>query len=127
MTFLVVEDSRPARNLIKNYVNEINLGRPCRFYEAESAEAALMMLQTYGIEFVLLDLNLATKMNGLDLLKEIRKSEKLKRLPVLMISGESDKANVIESIKFGANDFIVKPIDQKSFTDKVLKIIKSTK
>ena len=127
MTFLVVEDSRPARNLVKNYITEIDLGHPCRFFEAESGEEALMMLQTYGIDFALLDLNLATKMTGLDILKEIRNSEKHKRLPVLMISGESDKANVIQSIKFGANDFIVKPIDQKSFTEKILKIIKSVK
>lgn len=86
-----------------------------------------MMLQTYGIDFALLDLNLATKMTGLDILKEIRKSEKHKNLPVLMISGESDKANVIQSIKLGANDFIVKPVDQKSFGEKIQKIIKSGK
>jgi two-component system chemotaxis response regulator CheY len=127
MTFLIVEDSRPARNLIKNYLSEIELGHPCRFFEAESGEEALMMLQTYGIDFALLDLNLATKMTGLDILKEIRKSEKHKNLPVLMISGESDKANVIQSIKLGANDFIVKPVDQKSFGEKIQKIIKSGK
>ena len=127
MTFFIVEDSRPARNLIKNYLSEIDLGHPCRFFEAESGEEALMMLQTYSIDFALLDLNLATKMTGLDILKEIRKSEKHKNLPVLMISGESDKANVIQSIKLGANDFIVKPIDQKSFGEKIQKIIKSGK
>jgi len=127
MVFLLVEDSRPARNLIKNYISEIDFGRPCKFFEAESGEEAVMMLQTYGIDFALLDLNLSTKMTGLDILKEIRKSDRHKHLPVLMISGESDKANVIQSIKLGANDFIVKPIDQKSFADKILKIIKNSK
>ena len=124
---MIVEDSRPARNLIKNYLTEIDVGSPVRFLEADCGETALLMMQSYGIDFALLDLNLSTKMTGLDVLKELRKSDKYKQLPVLMISGESDRANVINSLKFGANDFIVKPVDQKSFGEKIQKIIKSAK
>jgi two-component system chemotaxis response regulator CheY len=127
MTFLVVEDSRPTRNLVKNYLAEIDVGSPQKFLEADCGETALLILQSYGVDFALLDLNLSTQMTGLDILKEIRRSDKYKQLPVLMITGESDKATVINSLKSGANDFIVKPIDKKSFAEKILKIIKNSK
>ena len=127
MTFLLVEDSRPARNLIKNYVDELNLGCPHRVVEAENAETALLMLKAQGIDFIFLDWNLSTKMTGLDLLIEIRQMNQYKNVPVLMISSHTDKVNVIESLKHGANDFIAKPIDQKSFAEKVLKLAKAIK
>jgi len=123
MTFLIVDDSRTARNLIKNYVNDIKTIHPYRFVEAESAEAALLALQANYIEFVFLDWNLSSKITGLDILKEIRKIEKYKKIPIFMITSESDKVHVIESLKCGANDFIAKPIDQKAFADKVYKLI----
>jgi len=123
MEFLVVDDSRPTRNLIKNYVAEIKIGEPCYFLEAEDGENALKLLKTRHVDFVLLDWNLSTEMNGLDVLKIIRNTDKLKKLPVIMISGDSDKQNVIESIKNGANDFTTKPIDKKLFSEKILKAI----
>jgi len=127
MEFLVVDDSRPTRNLIKNYVMEIKIGEPCYFLEAEDGENALKLLKTRRVDFVLLDWNLSTKMTGLDVLKVIRSSENLKKLPVIMITGESDKQNVIESIKNGANDFAIKPIDKKLFAEKILKAITTVK
>jgi two-component system chemotaxis response regulator CheY len=127
MTFLIVEDSRTTRNLIKNYINEIKIGEKCDFLEAEDGENALDMLKTRFIDFALLDLNLNTKMTGLDILKVIRNTEKLKNLPAVIITGESDKLNVIESIKHGANDFISKPIDKKLFSEKLLKVISNVK
>jgi two-component system chemotaxis response regulator CheY len=84
-------------------------------------------LKTRHVDFVLLDWNLSTAMTGLDVLKEIRNSEKLKKLPVVMITGESDKQNVIGSIKSGANDFVIKPIDKKLFSEKILKVITTVK
>lgn len=124
MTFLVVDDSRPTRNLIKNYVGAMSLGSPSRFLEAENGEAALLTLASYGVDFVFLDWNMSTKMTGLDVLKEIRKLNQHTKTPVFMITSESDKYNVIEALKFGANDFIAKPIDQKAFSDKLMKLIK---
>jgi two-component system chemotaxis response regulator CheY len=123
MTFLIVDDSRPARNLIKNYLNEIKTDHYYNFIEAESAAAAMTALQTNRIDFILLDWNLSSKMTGLDILKEIRAMEKYKTTPVFMITSEGDKVHVIEALKYGANDFIVKPIDPKVFEPKVFKII----
>jgi two-component system chemotaxis response regulator CheY len=123
MTFLIVDDSRTARNLIKNYVNEIKSEHYYNFIEAENAAAALTALQTNRIDFVFLDWNLSSKMTGLDILKEIRAMEKYKTVPVFMITSEGDKVHVIEALKCGANDFIVKPIDPKVFEPKVFKLI----
>jgi two-component system chemotaxis response regulator CheY len=123
MMFLLVEDSPRTRNLIKSYLNDIEIGHRGRpdFLEAESGEAALILLKKNRVDFILLDWHLTTSMTGLDVLKEIRKEENLKHIPIIMVTSESDKIKVIEALKFGANDFVVKPIDKKSFTEKVLK------
>jgi len=123
MTFLIVDDSRTARNLVKNYINEIKTEHTYNFVEAESAEAALVALQTNRIDFIFLDWNLSTKMTGLDALKEIRAIEKYKKVPIFMITSEGDKIHVIEALKCGATDFIVKPVDPKIFEPKVFKLI----
>ena len=127
MTFLIVEDSRPTRNLVKNYITEIKIDQKCVFLEAEDGEGALDILKTKFVDFVLLDWNLSTRITGLDILKVIRNTEALKNLPVIMITGDSDKMNVIEAIKNGANDFASKPIDPKSFSEKVVKAISNVK
>jgi two-component system chemotaxis response regulator CheY len=127
MVFLIVEDSRPARNLIKSYVNEIDIGQHHReFIEVESGAASFEILQTRRVEFVFIDLNLSTKMTGLDLLKAIRNDDKFKELPIIMVSSESDKLNVVESLKYGANGFIVKPINKEFFMEKVRQVINSS-
>jgi len=127
MTFLIVEDSRSARNIIKSYVNEIKLGQKCDFIECENGEDALQMLQRCRVDFILLDWNLSTEMTGLDVLKIIRNLDKHKNIPIIIVTGESDKANVIGSIKYGANDFVIKPIDKKLLSDKILKALTGTK
>jgi len=127
MTFLIVEDSRTTRNLIKNYLTEIKFNQKVFFLEAEDGETALDMIKTRFVDFVLLDWNLSTSITGLDILKAIRGTDKLKSIPVIMITGESDKPNVIEAIKNGANDFASKPIDQKTFAEKILKAVSNMK
>ena len=127
MTVLIVDDSRTARNLIKNYVSEIKTIHPFRFVEAENPESAYLALQANHVEFIFLDWNLSCNITGLDILKEIRTIEKYKKTPIFMITSECDKVHVIESLKNGANDFIAKPIDQKAFADKVYRLIMNMK
>ena len=123
MRFLLVEDSRTTRNLIKSYVKEMDLGRPASFLEAENGEVAMEMLKSNHVDFVFLDWNLSSLMTGLDVLLEIRKQEKHKQLPVIMVTSEADKPNVIKAMKCGANDYAVKPIDKRVLTEKVMKIV----
>jgi len=127
MVFLLADDSRPTRNLLKSYVSELDLDAPPDFIETESAENTLDIVQTRRVDFIFLDWYFNTKMTGLDVLKEIRKIEKFKQLPIIMVTSDSNKANVIVALKLGANDFIVKPIDKKSFAEKTYKVINSIK
>jgi two-component system chemotaxis response regulator CheY len=120
MVFLVTDDSRTTRNLIKSYIAELDI-KNFTIKEAQNAEETLFIIQNQGIDFLLLDWNLTTETTGLDILKKIRKIDRFKKLPVIMVSSESDKLNVVEALKCGANDFIVKPIDKKSFLEKVTK------
>ena len=127
MIFLLADDSRPTRNLIKSYVNELGLNHPPSFLEAETPESALSIVQTKRVDFMFLDWNFHATMSGLDVLKELRNIEHFKQLPIIMVTSESDKANVIIALKAGANDFIVKPIDKKSFAEKTMKVINGTR
>jgi len=127
MVFLLADDSRPTRNLLKSYVSELDLDAPPDFIETESPENTLEMVQNRRVDFVFLDWYFNTKMTGLDVLKEIRKIEKFKQLPIIMVTSDSNKANVIVALKLGANDFIVKPIDKKSFAEKTYKVIHNIK
>jgi two-component system chemotaxis response regulator CheY len=127
MVFLIVEDSRPARNLIKSYVSEIDIGhRQCDFIEVENGETAWDIIQTRRVEFVFCDWNLSTKMTGLDVLKTIRNDPRFKELPIMMVTSESDKLNVVEALKYGASGFIVKPINKELFMEKALKVINNS-
>jgi two-component system chemotaxis response regulator CheY len=127
MVFLLADDSRPTRNLLKSYVSELDLDAPPDFLETESPENTLEMVQNRRVDFIFLDWYFNTKMTGLDVLKEIRNIEKFKQLPIIMVTSDSNKANVIVALKLGANDFIVKPIDKKSFAEKTYKVINSIK
>jgi two-component system chemotaxis response regulator CheY len=97
---------------------------PHDIVEAENDEDTFEVLKTRGVDFILLDWNLSTKMTGLDILKTIRKTDKYKNVPIIMVTSESDKCNVIEALKCGANGFVVKPIDKKSFEETVHRNIK---
>jgi two-component system chemotaxis response regulator CheY len=124
MEFLIVDDSRPTRNLLQSYISEMKkIGEPCYFLEAEDGASALKLINTRRVDFVLLDWHLPNESTGLEILKTIRSTEKTKKLPVIMISGDSDKKHVIESIKNGANDFTTKPIDKKVLAEKILKAL----
>ncbi|MCL2441113.1 MAG: response regulator [Treponema sp.] len=123
MIILIVEDSRPTRNLLISYIKESLPNSRNIFLEAENSETAFKILQKEHIDFVFLDWNLSDKVTGLDILKKIRETEKLKQVPIIMVSSESDKVNVIEALKFGVNDFVAKPIDKKSFTEKLHKVL----
>jgi two-component system chemotaxis response regulator CheY len=91
--------------------------------EVENGELAYDTVRNRDIDLVFLDWNMSTKMTGLDVLKEIRKIEKLKNMPIIMVTSESDKISVIEAMKNGATDFVAKPIVQSVFSEKVLRII----
>ncbi|MDR2494685.1 MAG: response regulator [Spirochaetaceae bacterium] len=122
MTLLVVDDSRIMRNLIKNYFTDLDLGH-CDFVDADNGEDAFKLVQSRPVDLVFLDWNMP-KMSGIDFLKQIRNIDAFKRLPIIMVTSEISKNNVIEALKNGATDYIIKPIDEKLFKEKVIKVLR---
>ena len=119
-TVLVVDDSRIMRNIVKNYFDEQKI--PCRYIEAENGSDALSLLMKRPVDLILLDWNMP-KLSGIEFLKQVRAISKYEKLPIIMVTSESAKYNVIEALKTGATDYIVKPINGKLFSDKISKII----
>ena len=118
-TVMVVDDSRIMRNIVKNTFTELKI--PCQFIEAGNGREALQQLQNQTIDLVLLDWNMP-ELSGIDFLKTVRRIDKYKNLPIIMVTSESAKFNVIEALDAGASDYIVKPINEKVFMDKLSKI-----
>ncbi len=118
-TVLVVDDSRIMRNIVKNTFAGMNI--PCQFVEAGNGKEALIQLEQQEIHLVLLDWNMP-ELSGLDFLKKIRAMDKYKNLPVIMVTSEAARYNVIEALKHGATDYIIKPVNEKSFREKLSKI-----
>jgi two-component system chemotaxis response regulator CheY len=118
-TILVVDDSRIMRNIVKNTFSQLKI--PCQFLEAGNGRDALALLQSQEVNLVLLDWNMP-ELSGLDFLKKVRAMEPYKSLPIIMVTSESAKYNVIEALKNGATDYIVKPVNEKIFIEKLSKI-----
>lgn len=118
-TVLVVDDSRIMRNIVKNTFSAMNI--PCQFIEAGNGKDALSLLEKNEVHLVLLDWNMP-ELSGLDFLKKVRAQEKYKSLPIIMVTSEAARYNVIEALKNGATDYIIKPVNEKSFREKLSKI-----
>ncbi len=116
---LVVDDSRIMRNIVKNTFTSMNI--PCSFIEASNGKEALSRLEEQEVHLVLLDWNMP-ELSGLDFLKTVRSQDKHKNLPIIMVTSEAARYNVIEALKNGATDYIIKPVNEKSFKEKLSKI-----
>ena len=119
MTILVVDDSRIMRNTVKSVFT--SSGMPFTFVEASNGEEAMALLEAFSVDLVLLDWNMP-KLSGIDFLKAVRAIDKYKSLPIIMVTSESAKFNVIEALKSGATDYITKPISSDTFREKIAKI-----
>jgi len=118
-TILVVDDSRIMRNIVKNTFSELKI--PCQFLEAENGQKALKLLEANPISLILLDWNMP-EMDGMQFLKKVRSMHNYENLPIIMITSESAKYNVVEALQCGATDYIVKPIREKVFMEKISEI-----
>ncbi|MDR0718004.1 MAG: response regulator [Treponema sp.] len=118
-TVLVVDDSRIMRNIVKATFSQLRI--PCQFLEAGNGKDALKELQSQEIHLVLLDWNMP-ELSGINFLKTVRAMEQYKKLPIIMVTSEAAKYNVIEALKNGATDYIIKPVNEKMFFEKLSKV-----
>ncbi len=121
MKFLVVDDFSTMRRIVRNLLKELGFNN---VDEAEDGVDALNKLRGGGIQFVISDWNMPN-MTGLDLLKTIRADATLKSLPVLMVTAEAKKENIIAAAQAGASGYVVKPFTSATLDEKLNKIFKS--
>lgn len=119
LRFLVVDDFSTMRRIVRNLLKEIGF---LNVEEAEDGAAALQRLQSGGIDFVISDWNMPN-MDGLTLLQQIRASDTLKNLPVLMVTAEAKKENIIAAAQAGASGYVVKPFTAATLDEKLNKIL----
>jgi two-component system chemotaxis response regulator CheY len=119
MRILVVDDFSTMRRIIKNILKQIGFSN---VDEAENGQAALAKIGDGGnYDFVISDWNMP-EMTGIELLKEVRANESTKDLPFLMVTAEAKKENVVEAVKAGVNNYIVKPFTAEVLQEKISKI-----
>ncbi|MDR2186325.1 MAG: response regulator [Treponema sp.] len=119
-TVMVVDDSQIMRRIVKSTFSQLNI--PCQYVEAPNGEEALLRLQEQKIDLVLLDWNMP-RLSGIDFLKKVRSMEIYKDLPIIMVTSEAARLNVVEALSSGATDYIVKPVNEKVFFEKLSKIV----
>lgn len=118
LKFLVVDDFSTMRRIVRNLLKELGF---TNVDEAEDGVIALQKLKNGRFEFVITDWNMPN-MTGIDLLKNIRADADLKALPVLMITAEAKKENIIMAAQSGASGYIVKPFTAAVLEEKLNKI-----
>ena len=119
--FLVVDDFSTMRRIIRNLLKELGFSN---VEEAEDGVQALGILRGGGIQFVISDWNMPN-MTGIDLLRQIRADETLKNLPVMMVTAEAKKENIIAAAQAGASGYVVKPFTAAILDEKLNKIFKA--
>lgn len=121
MKFLVVDDFSTMRRIVRNLLKELGFQN---VDEAEDGVDALGKLRGGGYQFVISDWNMPN-MTGLDLIKNIRADAALKGLPVLMVTAEAKKENIIAAAQAGASGYVVKPFTAATLDEKLNKIFKT--
>jgi two-component system, chemotaxis family, chemotaxis protein CheY len=118
LKFLVVDDFATMRRIVRTCLKELGFSH---IDEAEDGVIALRKLQAGEFDFVVSDWNMPN-MDGLTLLKSIRADPNLKHLPVLMITAEAKKENIVAAAQAGASGYIVKPFTGAVLNEKMIKI-----
>jgi len=121
MKFLVVDDFSTMRRIVRNLLKELGFHN---VDEAEDGVEALNKLRAGDYRFVISDWNMPN-MTGLELLKLIRADAVLKSLPVLMVTAEAKKENIVAAAQAGASGYVVKPFTSATLDEKLNKIFKT--
>ena len=118
MRILIVDDFSTMRRIIKNLLNDLGYTNTA---EADDGSTALTALAQGSFDFVVTDWNMPG-MTGIELLKAIRADDRFKTLPVLMVTAEAKREQIIEAAQAGVNGYVVKPFTAQALKDKIEKI-----
>jgi len=118
MKILVVDDFSTMRRIVKNILRQLDF---TNIVEADDGSTALDVLQKEKINMIVSDWNMP-KMTGLELLKVVRADDALKDIPFLMVTAEAQQENIIEAVKSGVSNYIVKPFTAETLGQKIKQI-----
>ena len=121
LKFLVVDDFSTMRRIVKNLLQELGYQN---VQEADDGQTALPMLKTGNFDFVITDWNMP-QMPGLDLLKAVRADDSLKHLPVLMVTAEAKREQIVEAAQAGVSGYVIKPFTAQTLSEKLNKILQA--
>ncbi len=118
LKILIVDDFSTMRRIVRNLLKELGYTNAD---EAEDGVVALQKLRGGNFQFVVSDWNMPN-MTGIELLRNIRADAELKHLPVLMVTAEAKKENIIEAAQAGASGYVVKPFTAATLEEKLNKV-----
>jgi len=118
MKILVVDDFSTMRRIVRNLLRDLGF---TNIEEADDGNSALPMLQNGNFDFLITDWNMPG-MSGMELLKAVRADEKLKSLPILMVTAEAKRDQIVAAAQAGVNGYVVKPFTAAVLKDKIEKI-----
>jgi two-component system chemotaxis response regulator CheY len=118
LKFLIVDDFSTMRRIVRGLLKEMGCNNA---EEAEDGAVALNMLRAAKFDFVVSDINMPN-MNGFDLLKAVKADDGLKHIPVLMVTAEARKEDILLAAQSGAAGYIVKPFTKATLEEKIAKI-----
>jgi two-component system chemotaxis response regulator CheY len=121
LRFLVVDDFSTMRRIVRNFLNDLGY---TNVVEADDGKTALPILKTGNVDFLVTDWNMPG-MPGLDLLKAVRADPALAKLPVLLVTAEAKREQIVEAAQAGVNGYVVKPFTAQTLKDKIEKILAS--
>jgi two-component system chemotaxis response regulator CheY len=119
--FLVVDDFSTMRRIIKNFLTDLGY---TNVTEADDGKTALPVLKSGVVDFLITDWNMPG-MPGLELLKEVRNDPATKKLPVLLVTAEAKREQIVEAAQAGVNGYVVKPFTAQTLKEKIDKILAS--
>jgi len=119
LRFLVVDDFSTMRRIIKNLLHDLGYANVT---EADDGNTALPILKAGGIDFLVTDWNMPG-MPGLELLKEVRADPKLAKMPVLMLTAEAKREQIVEAAQAGVSGYVIKPFTAAILKEKIDKIL----
>ena len=118
MRILIVDDYSTMRRIIKNLMRELGFSN---LDEADDGTTALPMLKTGKYDFLITDWNMPG-MQGIDLLAEVRKDPEMAEMPVLMVTAQAKKEEIVRAAQAGVNGYVVKPFTAETLKEKIAKI-----
>ena len=119
MKILVVDDFATMRRIVRNLLKELGYNN---VDEAEDGQIALTKLRASSFDFVVSDINMPN-MNGFELIRAMRAEAALKAIPILVVSAEAKKEDIVNAAQAGANGYVVKPFTKVTLEEKMGRIV----